>query len=209
MLMVSSQGILFRISRSSSLSLFVLFLPCLTGCWVQSVYPFYEDSDVVTDGALVGTWAGEGELNSCLLNITLDAATHTYTLAVARSSAVNTTTQCEAINFEGKLVQFGQERYLDVVSDPEKSWPATLDTLLKVDADRQKLAFTPLDPDWVAGAMSDKTVKLQGRIQEFGLLPRFVAVTLISPTGDLREFLRQADAKAAFSESGKMRFLRK
>jgi len=187
----------------------VLLVPFLTGCWVQSVYPFYEDSDVVTDGTFVGNWLGDGELKGCLLAVSLDATTRTYALAVSKSTTTDVNAQCEAVTFEGKLVQLGQERYLDVVSDPEKSWPATLDTLLKVDADKQRLAFTPLDPDWVAGAMSDKTVKLQGRIQEFGLLPRFVAVTLISPTGDLREFLRQADAKAAFSESGKMRFLRK
>ena len=194
--------------RGGALALMVLLVPFLTGCWVQSVYPFYEDSDVVTDGTFVGNWLGDGELKGCLLAVSLDATTRTYALAVSKSTTTDVNAQCEAVTFEGKLVQLGQERYLDVVSDPEKSWPATLDTLLKVDADKQRLAFTPLDPDWVAGAMSDKTVKLQGRIQEFGLLPRFVAVTLISPTGDLREFLRQADAKAAFSESGKMRFLR-
>jgi hypothetical protein len=207
--MPNSQTISLWRSRSGAVALIVLLVPFLTGCWVQSVYPFYEDSDVVADSAFVGAWVGEGELNTCLLNISLNIPTRTYTLSVSKSSSANADAQCEAVTFEGKLLQFGQERYLDVVSDPEKSWPATLDTLLKVDSDKQKLAFTPLDPDWVAGAMSDKTVKLQGRIQEFGLLPRFVAVTLISPTGDLREFLRQADAKAAFSETGKMRFLRK
>lgn len=207
--MPNSQRISLSRSRCGALALIVLLLPFLTGCWVQSVYPFYEDSDVVSDSGFVGSWVGEGELNTCLLNITLNISTRTYTLAVSRSSSANADAQCEAVTFEGKLVQLGQQRYLDVVSDPEKFWPATLDTLLKVDADRQKLAFTPLDPDWIAGAMSDKTVKLQGRIQEFGLLPPFVAVTLISPTGDLRGFLRQADAKAAFSESGKMRFVRK
>jgi hypothetical protein len=41
------------------------------------------------------------------------------------------------------------------------------------------------------------------------VLPRFVAVTLVSPTSDLRDFLRQADTKAAFSDSGRMSFSRK
>ena len=37
------------------LALLVLNLPLLTGCWVQSVYPFYRDSDVIVDSTLTGT----------------------------------------------------------------------------------------------------------------------------------------------------------
>ena len=206
---VKSQRILLQRSRCFWLTLIVLSGPFLTGCWVQSVYPFYEESDVVVDSGLVGTWAGEGELRSCVLDISLDSFTRTYTLAASKSPAANAGVQCEAVTFEGKLVQLGQERFLDLVPEPEKSLPGALDTLLKIDGGRQKLALTPLDPDWIANAMNDKTVKLQGRVHEFGMLPRFVAVTLVSPTGDLREFLGQADTKSAFSASGQMRFLRK
>jgi hypothetical protein len=35
----------------------------LAGCVVVSVYPYYTTKDIVTDKALVGTWAEEGETN--------------------------------------------------------------------------------------------------------------------------------------------------
>jgi hypothetical protein len=204
-------------SHLLTLTFIVMLLPLMTGCWVQSVYPFYEDSDVVVDGNLVGMWAGESELNICLLSITLDARARTYTIEVSKSveaktasGEAKTSAECQAAAFEGRLVQIGQERFLDVVPDQEKCWAAPLDSLLKVETEKQKLALTPLDPDWMANGMDDRSVKLQGRTQEFGGLPRFVAVTLVSPTSDLREFLRgHGNEKGVFSETGRMVFQRK
>jgi len=179
------------------------------GCWVQSVYPFYDESDVVVDSALGGSWAGLGELSSCNLNIALETSTRIYTITVSKSPSGAAEVQCESRTFEGKLLQLGSQRFLDIAPDPEKSAPASLDTILKLDATSGNLALTPLDPDWIATAINEKAVKLQGRIQEFGAIPRFSAVTLVSPTTDLREFLQKADAKSAFSETGQMRFSRK
>jgi len=177
---------------------------------VQSVYPFYEESDVVVDPGLVGNWEGDSELKSYLLKIGLDPAARTYTIDVAKLGDIKTAAQCQAATFEGKLVQIGAQRFLDVVPDQEKCWAAPLDSLMKVETDKQKLVLTPLDPDWIASAMDDKSVKLQGRTQEFGVLPRFVAVTLVSPTSDLRDFLRaHGSEKSVFSETGRMAFQRK
>ena len=177
---------------------------------MQSVYPFYEESDVVVDPGLVGNWEGDSELKSCLLKIGLDPAARTYTIEVAKLGDIKTAAQCQAATFEGKLVQIGAQRFLDVVPDQEKCWAAPLDSLMKVETDKQKLVLTPLDPDWMANAMDDKSVKLLGRTQEFGLLPRFVAVTLVSSTSDLRDFLRaHGSEKSVFSETGRMAFQRK
>jgi hypothetical protein len=208
MQVANSRRISLQKPRVFALALIVLFVPLLTGCWVQSVYPFYEDSDVIVDANLNGTWAGDGELKGCSLAISVDAATQTYTLAVSKSAEADPTLKCDSMTSEGKLLHMGTQRFLDIVPDQERGWPVTLDTLLKVDADKQKLSLTPLDPDWIENAMNEKAVKLQGRVQEFGVLPRFVAVTLVSPTSDLRDFLRQGDTKAAFSESSKMSFRR-
>jgi hypothetical protein len=206
---IKSQKVLFQRSRGFALTLLVLSASFLSGCWVQSVYPFYEDSDVIVDANLKGTWAGDGELKGCSLAISVDAATQTYTLAVSKSAEADPSLQCDSMTSQCKLLQVGTQRFLDIAPDQERGWPATLDTLLKVDADKQKLSLTPLDPDWIENAMNEKAVKLQGRVQEFGVLPRFVAVTLVSPTSDLRDFLRQGDTKAAaFSESSKMSFRR-
>src|ERR1700694_5436410 len=73
-------------ARLSVLVAALLSLSGTTGCWVQSVYPFYDDSDVSVDLGLVGSWVGQEELKSCLLNIKLDAATRTYTVEVSGSA---------------------------------------------------------------------------------------------------------------------------
>jgi len=193
-----------------ALAIAIICLTLLTGCWVQSVYPFYEESDVVVEPGLVGNWEGDSELESCLLKIGLDPTSRTYTIETAKLGDIKTEAQCQAITFEGKLVQIGSQRFLDVVPDQEKCWAAPLDSLLKVETDKQKLVLTPLDPDWMANAMDDKSVKLDGRTQEFGGFPRFVAITLVSRTGDLRDFLRQhGNDKGAFSETARMTFQRK
>jgi len=199
-----------RNPRLLALTIAIMSLPLTTGCWVQSVYPFYEESDVVVDPGLVGNWEGDSELKSCLLKIGLDPTSRTYTIETAKLGDIKTGAQCQAATFEGKLVQIGSQRFLDVVPDQEKCWAAPLDSLMKVETDKQKLVLTPLDPDWMANAIDDKSVNLQGRTQEFGGLPRFVAVTLVSPTSDLREFLRgHGSEKSAFSETGRMAFQRK
>src|SRR6266853_4959594 len=168
-------------ARLSVLVAALLSLSGATGCWVQSVHPFYDDSDVSVDPGLVGSWVGQEELKSCLLNIKLDAATRTYRIEVSESAEKNTG-ECETAAFEGKLVQVGQQSFFDVVPDPEKCRSAPLETLLKVEAEKQKLSLTSLDPEWMANALEQKGVKLRGRTQEFGTLPKLVAVTLTSPT---------------------------
>ncbi|PYX11957.1 MAG: hypothetical protein DMG85_03895 [Acidobacteria bacterium] len=151
-----------------------------------------------------------GAIGIPVLRRGLDPAARTYIIEVAKLGDIKTAAQCQAATFEGKLVQIGAQKFLDVVPDQEKCWAAPLDSLMKVETDKQKLVLTPLDPDWIASAMDDKSVKLQGRTQEFGVLPRFVAVTLVSPTSDLRDFLRaHGSEKSVFSETGRMAFQRK
>ena len=187
----------------------ILFSALCTGCWVQSVYPFYSDTDIIVDTELAGTWLGDGELKGCVLNINLESSTRTYTLAVSKNADGNSSTPCQSATFEGKLIQIGGGRFIDMVPDPQTSWAASLDTLLKLNVGNQKLALTPLDPEWVANALNEKAVKLEGRVQEFGIIPRISEVTLVSTTDDLRQFLREADAKNAFRASGEMHFTRK
>src|SRR5258708_6130553 len=184
-------------------------MPFTTGCWVRSVYPFYEDSDVVIDQTLAGAWVGEGELRNCVLAINLSAASRTYTIEVANSEnktagcKATTETQSESMEFRGQLVQIGQRRFFDVVNVDHDG----LDMLLKVETDKPGLALTPMDSEWMANAMDSNTVKLQGRAEAFGGEfgtgpPPDGRVTLVSATSELREFLRQhVSDKGVFSES--------
>jgi len=204
-------------SRSTFAALVLAIMPFTTGCWVRSVYPFYEDSDVVIDQTLAGAWVGEGELRNCVLAISLSAASRTYMIEVANSEnktagcKATTETQSESMEFRGQLVQIGQRRFFDMVDMDHDG----LDMLLKVETEKPGLALTPLDSEWMANAMENQTVKLRGRAEvlggEFGAgPPPDGRVTLVSATSDLRDFLRQhADDKGVFSESARMMFRRK
>jgi hypothetical protein len=193
--------------RLLALTITVMSLPLTTGCWVQSVYPFYEESDVVADNSLVGTWAGEGELQPCLLNIAFDPGDKVYDIAVSKSAEAKEEMKCTEISAKGHLVQLGSQRFLDVIPTDEKSL-AELHSLMRVKPDRQNLVLVPMDADWLADAIRDKTLDLTARIDEKVVPP--VDVILTSPTRDLRTLLRKSgDAEGAFSDKDQMRFHKK
>ena len=107
-------------------------------------------------------------------------------------------------------MQLDSQRFLDVVLTDEKSL-AELHSLVKVKADRQNLVLVPMDADWLANAIRDKTLDLPARIDEKGpaVVPS-VDVILTSPTPNLRNLLRESgDAKGAFSDEDQMRFHKK
>jgi hypothetical protein len=93
--------------KFGSATVVLVSLLALSGCWVQSVYPFYEDSDVIVDSNLTGTWAGDGELKGCSLGISLDATVQAYTLVVSKSADADPNLECDSMTSQGKLVQMG------------------------------------------------------------------------------------------------------
>jgi hypothetical protein len=196
--------------RLLALTITIMGLSLTTGCWVQSVYPFYEQSDVVADNSLVGTWVGEGELQPCLLNITFNPEEKAYNIATSKSGEAKEGMKCAETSAKGHLVQLGTERFLDILPTDDKT-PAELHSLLKIKPDRQDLVLVPLDADWLANAIRDKTLDLTARIDESGpaVVPS-VDLILTSPTRDLRKVLRESgDARGAFSDEDQMRFHKK
>jgi len=193
--------------RLLALTITIMSLPLTTGCWVQSVYPFYEESDVVADDSLAGTWVGEAELQPCLLNIAFDPGEKVYNIAMSKSAEATEEMKCVEMTAKGHLVQLGSQRFVDVVPTDEKSL-AELHSLMKVKLDGQNLVLVPLDADWLADAIRDKTFDLTARIDEKVVPP--VDVILTSPTRDLRNLLRKSgDAEGAFSDKDQMRFRKK
>src|SRR5260370_12042091 len=111
----NSRRVSFQKSRGFALAFIVLLLPILTGCWVQSVYPFYEDSDVVVDNSLAGTWSGEGELQPCLLNIAFDSGQKTVNIALSKSGEVKAGLTAPELPAQRHLVHVSAQPVLDVV----------------------------------------------------------------------------------------------
>ncbi len=178
----------------------------LTGCLVQSVYPWYGDEDVVFDGNLAGAWIGEGPMKGCLLNITADPTRQVRHYNIELSKVPG---GCQDLNSEsaklsggGQMVQSGRLRFFDVWDDR-----CDLHTLLKINADSQTLSLVPMDPGFMADLIRQKVVKLQGRVEGHTMWPDDVLLTTSS--SDLRRFLRRhADDKKLFSEEDTMKFHR-
>jgi hypothetical protein len=181
-------------------------LALLTSC-VQSVYPFYEDSDVVFDKGLAGLWVGEGELKPCLLNIIADSTSEPghYEVEFAKGAGGCSSLNPDRTKASGgaRLLQVGQQRFLDVWDDKY-----FLHNILKIRVDSRTLALIPIDPDFLGDLIQQGTVKLQGRVQ--GSTMWLNNILLTSSTEDLRRFLAEhAGDKGLFSEKDALQFRRK
>jgi hypothetical protein len=123
---------------------------------------------------------------------------------MSKSAEATEEMKCVEMTAKGHLVQLGSQRFVDVVPTDEKSL-AQLHSLMKVKLDGQNLVLVPLDADWLADAIRDKTFDLTARIDEKVVPP--VDVILTSPTRDLRNLLRKSgDAEGAFSDKDQIRF---
>jgi hypothetical protein len=155
-----------------------------TGC-VQSVYPWYEEQDVVFDGDLVGIWVGEGDLDSCVLRITGDPAFERRHYNLEFSKVEGGCPEIDdGINLSagGQLVRVGRQRFLDVWDDDYH-----LHSILKMDLDPRALSLVPIDSDALGSLIRHKSVNLRGRVE--GHLRDPDDVLLTSTTRDLRRFL--------------------
>ena len=191
--------------RVLALGAAILGLFLMTGC-VQSVFPFYQDSDVVFDGNLAGKWVGEEELKPCLLNITGDSSRevrhYNFEFSKVQGGCPDWNGDRQKLTGGGQLLQLGSQRFVDVWDDDY-----TLHSILKIKADAKTLALVPIDPDLVADMIDHKEAKLQGRVDAHAMWPSDIILT--SPAQDLRNFLREhADDKGLFSEKDAFRFHR-
>jgi hypothetical protein len=155
-----------------------------TGC-VQSVYPWYEERDVVFEGDLGGTWVGEGDVDSCVLRITADPARESRHYDLEASKVEGGCPDIEnGVNLGGggQLVRIGRQRFLDVWDDNYH-----LHTILKINIDPKALSLVAIDSDALGSLIKRKGVKLRGRVE--GHLRDPDDVLLTSSTLDLRRFL--------------------
>jgi hypothetical protein len=194
-------------SKLTVLMITLAALSSLNGCAVQSVYPWYEDEDVVFDGHLAGTWVGEEELKPCLLDITADSTRQVrhYNIEFSKvpGGCPDLNSDCVRLSGGAQVLQLGHQRFFDIWDDEYG-----LHNLLKIQTDSMTLSLVPMDPDLMGDLIRRKAVKLQGRVQGHTMWPDDVLLT--SSSQDLRKFLRDhADDKNLFSEQDALKFHRK
>jgi len=180
--------------RALSLTVALAGLLLLQGCWVYSVNPLYDDtgskdSDLTSDAALLGSWT---LLDSgCLVTLTVTSKDGMYQLTQMPSSKCDSNEKVG--RFEGHLVKLDTHLYLDVSPRREDVCDLCMPmhSFFQVEANKTSLRLTPIDDEWLRGALEDKTVTLSA-------IPGN-DVVLTAPTKELKDFVRKyADNKAAF-----------
>jgi hypothetical protein len=183
-------------------------LVALSGCWVTSVNPLYEDKfvskpdpDLIFDQNLVGTWGFDDE--DCPGTLKIEAEEGAYDLTMTPSP------QCKRdekiLKYEGHLVKLDSHVFLDLAPQQEEvcvmCLPLRQFFLVKIE--RNSLALTPIDYDWLKKSIEQKTVIIQ-------TVPDRPEIVLTASSKELKDFVRKyADDKSAFRSVPSDTFKRK
>lgn len=182
-----------------------VFLVLLSGCWVFSINPLYEenstkDPDLTFDERLIGSWGRMDD--GCMWTLTIKAEQQVYELT--SMPAPECKNDEKAARYEGHLVKLNAHYFLDVAPRHEDVCDLCIPvrSILLVQLDGRSLAFAPIDYNWLKKAIESKTVSLQ-------VLPDR-DYTLASPTEALKEFVRKhADDSAVFEPDPDLVFQRR
>jgi len=165
----------------------IAFLACLplvsSACIVVSLQPVYDDSSVVFDQALVGTWVNAEDETAATIE---RAEWKSYKVAYTDRFATRT--------FHGNLTKIGDATWLDLTEvRGEEGGPFLLPVhgIFRVSVAGDVLSASPVEYGWLTRAIEQKAIKgliatLDGRRN----------VVIASPTADLRKWLAAAPAEA-------------
>lgn len=186
-------------------ALLAVLLP-LSGCWVFSVYPLAgPDDELVFDKLLAGNWWNAQ--NKCTIAFTRLPDERIY--HVVYMTAKDASEGCwlgsgETASFEGKVVEIGGARFLDVVPTdvPLRPHMVLAHSFYRLKFDVNTLSLTPLHYERVEGLMQEE--KLRGVMRNDNIM------VLTANTKELREFFRQNVANpGVWNDAGKLEFQRR
>ncbi|HEY6339454.1 MAG TPA: hypothetical protein VIW68_13250 [Candidatus Sulfotelmatobacter sp.] len=175
-------------------------LLALSGCWVYSVNPLYEDNlpkpdpDLVFDASLVGSWGHMDD--SCLWILTVGGGGAPYGMTMTPSTGCKSDEK--TTKYAGHLVKLGNHRFLDF--SPESGEVCDLclplHSFFLVSQENDSLALIPIDVQWLSQAINQRKVGLAHLPSKNSTDD---AVVLTATSEALKEFVRKyADDKAAF-----------
>ncbi|MCX8157589.1 MAG: hypothetical protein N3J91_14275 [Verrucomicrobiae bacterium] len=166
----------------------VLFL--VTGCFVISVNPFYEEKEVFFEPALLGRWQGEGQ------HWRFEPSEHE-----AKAYLVTYSAEGKASKMWGHLFKLEEQWLLDLTGGTTGEVlppPIPSHMVLRVKLEEGKLTLQALDYEWVKEWLkkNPKALRHQWRVSPDD--PEAPFFVLTAETAELREFLRQRlkDAEA-------------
>jgi hypothetical protein len=152
--------------RFSGAGLIVAALLALSGCWVSSINPLYEqttmdnlhsDPDVVFDQTLIGSWTAIDD--KCTTVLTIAATDLVYDL---QSTDHGEGCSGEKSHFQARLVKLDTHYFLDLEPMPGDVCVMCLarHEIFLAKFDKIALSLTAIDSDWLKKSLEAKTVTL-------------------------------------------------
>jgi len=200
-----------RAIRYAALFVALASLLMLPGCWVYSVEPLYEDEllhrdkDVVFDPSIVGSWWHANP--ECSWTLTISAPPKdelVYELTMPPSPDCKSEEKDKKISrFDGRMVRLYDHRFLDI--SPKSADVCVhclaLHSILLISEEKDTLALTPVDGDWLKQAIDQKKVALT-HLND--------GTTLTASSKDLKDFVRKyATDETVFKPDPDLTFKRK
>lgn len=185
-----------------------VLLLLVSGCYVQSINPYYTDEDLVKDDALIGTWLVKdnssdkqeewafenNEDNSLVLRITKEDATDTVKVRTFELNGVKLMDL-----YPGESGIDPQTHFISAFQ-----WvPVHLLAKYEVDAEQGQLLVYPLSVEWFKDMALKRKLDIEYTVYEKN------QVLLTADSAQIREFLSEHLDEAFAEEYGRMELAKK
>jgi hypothetical protein len=181
----------------------------LSGCWVYSVNPLYEegklfgprDPDIAFDSGLIGTWKVSNE--GCLTTLLILSTEEPQYQLRAKGEGKQCNDDGKELQFEARLVKLDNHNFLDVSARVEDICSSCLDAhqIFLVTWSKSKLDLVPIDSEWLKSVVEGKKINMATVSGNTDILT--------GSSRDLKEFCRKyAENKAVFKPDPSLSFTR-
>lgn len=186
-------------------ALLAVLLP-LSGCWVFSVYPLAaSDDDLIFDKLLAGNWwNAQNRCSISFARLPEEKAYHVVYITGKDAGEACWLDKGQSASFEGKVVEIGGARFLDVVPAdlPLQNHMILTHSFFRLKVDVNSLMLTPMHYQTLEGVMQQE--KLRGVTRSDNIM------VLTANTKELCEFIRQnATSEDVWSTAQKLDFQRR
>jgi hypothetical protein len=174
------------ILKCAAITLLLAGLCALSGCWVTSINPLYEewsnDPDLVFDQSLIGSWIEVGD--KCTAPLTITAKDGVYDLQ-STGKGEGCGDSVSPSHYQARLVKLDAYYFLDSSPMAEDVCDMCIarHNIFLAKFDKTNLSITPIDSDWLKKAIASKTVTLETMPDN--------SDTLVASTKDLKAFCRK------------------
>ena len=177
-----------RISRICGIALALSAMFVVPACWVSSINPLYDlgtfdhphnDTDMVFDPSLIGSWTATDDKCTTLLTITADDPFYDL-----RSSYFGEGCGEDKSHYHAILLKLDSHYFLDLSPvDGVCDMCLAMHEIFLANFDKTTLSVTPIDSDWLKRSLDAKKVTLATLEND--------SATLAASSKDLKAFCRE------------------